>query len=224
MEVRKIKNLIAQYKKKLSQGAAPKDLYLWEAQQVFQDNWDNGASDFALMYHQAIQSKQTLRYWKQGQYQPKQMMEYFLSMDAAWVRSMFEDLFNESVAIEPRVGRFLFLMDETLKMYRTKNPLSIDTNHYHGDYRMVSLYLSFSYPQQYAYYQHEDFVRFLQNVNSPKIPLVPDFVRFCKVSNIIYTFMKKEEGLFELFQSKLLPNTHYMGESRMIVFDFLRSV
>lgn len=224
MEVRKIKNLIAQYKKILLQRKAPKDLYLWEAQQVFQDHWDIDTSDFAAMYEQAINSKQTLRYWKTGQYQPKQMMAYFIEMDVAWVKSMFEDLFNESVEIEARVERFLFLMDETLKMYRSKNPLSIDTNHYHGDYRMISLYLSFRYPTQYAYYQHEDFVRFLQNVHSPKIPLVPDFIRFCKVSNIIYTFMKKEEGLLEIFHSKLLNNTHYTEESRMIVFDFLRCV
>ncbi len=224
MEVRKIKILIAQYKKLLTENRAPKDLYLWEAQQNFQDNWDDNAIHFKAMYQQAIHSKQTLRYWKQGQYQPRQMMEHFLQMDEAWVKSMFEDLFNESIELEIRVDRFLFLMDETLKTYRAKHPLSIDTNHYHGDYKMISLYLSFRYPLQYAYYEHEDFVRFLQNVNSPKIPVVPDFVRFGKVSNIIYTFMEKEEGLFEIFQSKLLPKIHYMEDSRMIVFDFLRSV
>lgn len=223
MQVKKIENLIAQYKQQLINGTAPKDLYLWESQQIFQDSWDIDAPDFGTMFKQSINSRQTLRYWKQGQFQPKEMMEHFIKMDAHWVKSMFVDLFNEDKGIEPRVGRFLFLMDETLRMYRAKNPLSIDNNHYHADYRMISLYLSFKYPEKYAYYHHEDFIRFLQNVNSPKIPVVPDFVRFCKVSNIVYTYLKKDQALIDRFQSKLLSNTHYQGENRMIVYDFLRS-
>ena len=223
MQVSKIKDLLADYKMLLQQGRVPLDLHLWEAQKVFQDNWDVDAPDFADMYSRAINSKETQRYWKDRQYQPKQMMELFLKMDTPWVKSMFDDLLNEERGIEARVGRFLFLMDETLNQYRSKHPLSIDTNHHHGDYRMISLYLSFRYPEKYAYYVHEDFTHFLKVVNSPKIPLVPDFVRFCKVAKIIYTFMEKDQELITTFQHNLLPSIHYTGENRMIVFDFLRS-
>ncbi|NTU88981.1 MAG: AAA family ATPase [Actinobacteria bacterium] len=100
--------------------------------------------------------------------------------------------------------------------YRDTHPDCVETRHYHEDYRMVSLYLAFRYPDQYALYDHEAFVAFLKKVQAKDIPLVADPGRYFKVVRTVYNLLAKDESLLELHYRRLDPGVHFMGKSMLL--------
>lgn len=224
MNLKKIQHYIQQYKTYLQNYRAEQNLYLWESQRIFQENWTFETEDLAEIYDQSLQNSQTRRLWKRENYEPKRLMLLFLKMQPDFVRHMFHDLFNEDKEIAGRIDRFVFYCDELLQEYKVNNPRSIENNHYHGDnYQIVSLYLALRYPDQYTYYDAEGFVTLLQKLGSLDIPKVNDFARFSKVMRTLYKMLTKEEDLMTLHQKRLRPE-HYQEESLLLVYDFYQAV
>lgn len=225
MQVQKIQESFTQYRRFLKSSQADKRLYLWEIQQHFQNNWDLKAEDLAEMYDRSLQSQHTRRHWRRESYEPKQVMLAFMELDEGYLRQIFKDLFNERNEISGRVDRFLFHCNQLMKEYKRKNPLSIDTRHYHDDgYQMISLYLALYYPNQYALYDGKAFLKLLQKLGTRNLPQVDDFERFCKISRTLYKLMQKEEDLLDLHRARLDPERHYMEESLLVVYDYYMEV
>ena len=226
MQLKRIQHYFSEYRRYLRSRAAQRArLHLWESQRIFQDNWDADAEDWEAMYDASLQNSTTKRLWKREAYEPKRMMLQFIKLQPDFVRQMFSDLFNEEKALEGRVGRFVYYCDMLLQQYKDKYPASIDNNHYHDDdYQMVSLYLSFRYPDRYAYYDAEGFRQMLQRLGSTDIPVANDIERFAKVMRTLYKMMQKEEGLLELHRKRLQDKQHYQGESLMVLYDFYQTI
>jgi len=158
MQVKKVQEYFQRYKAFLKSKRASQHLYIWESQKIFQENWDLEAIDLAQMYDQSLQNSHTRRLWKKERHAPKEMMLKFANMQPDFVRQMFRDLFYEGISAEGRCARFIFYCDQLLEEYKKQNPHSIDNNHYHeDDYWMISLYLSFRFPDQYCLYVPEKF-------------------------------------------------------------------
>ncbi|MEZ4990929.1 MAG: hypothetical protein R2824_10975 [Saprospiraceae bacterium] len=66
MQVQKIQESFALYRRFLQSEEAHKRLYLWEIQQHFQNNWDLEAENLAEMYDRSLQSDHTRRHWRRG--------------------------------------------------------------------------------------------------------------------------------------------------------------
>ena len=220
MQVQKIQETLAAYRKFLQSPAAEERLYLWEIQRHFQETWDLAAENLADMYDRSLQSRHTRRHWRRESYEPKQMMKAFMELDESYMRQVFKDLYNERLEIAGRTDRFLFHCEELLQEYKKKNPRSIDQTHYHNDgYQMISLYLSMRYPESYCLYEGRPFLHLLNRLGTRNPPQFDDFERFCKISRTLYKLMEKETGLLDLHRRRLDPERHYMGDSLLVVYD-----
>ena len=135
---------------------------------------------------------------------------------------MFRELFNEDRQIGARVDRFVFYCDELLREYKQVNRTSILNNHYHNDnYGMISHYLAFQFPAEYAPYDFVLFQKMMEKIGSRDIPKTNDFARYSKIMRTLMNFLQKEEDLLALHENRL-TEAHYQGKSQLLVEDFVR--
>jgi hypothetical protein len=222
MKTATIHTLIAAYGSFRKEERAWKEAWKWEIVKNFQHNWDLEADDFAAMYDRSLHSLMSRRMWSDTGYEPKKRMLEFISLQPDWTRHLFRDLFDESKSLEARIGRFLFGCDELMAEYREKHPTSIETSHYHDDYRMISLYLALRYPNAYAPYEFGMFQRMLELLESKDIPVAHDLPRYMKVVSILNTFLSKEKSLMEIHRHAIRGEAFYQDECFMLVHDFIQ--
>ncbi len=225
MQVKLLNQAFEEYKGYLQSPQAERNLYIWESQRIFQENWNLEARDLAQMYDQSLQNSQTRRMWRRESYEPKDVMLKFIALSEDYFLQMFADLFNEEKSIEGRVDRFVFYCNQLLQEYRDKYPHRIENNHYHDDgYQMISLYLAFRFPEAYTLYSYQRFYSFLEKMGVPNLPVTNDFPRFVKICRTVYKLMQRDKELMDLHWKRLQEGIHYMGESLLVVFDFMDEV
>jgi predicted RNA-binding protein len=221
MQLKRLTELLEQFKKHLLESPTEASVILWETQQLFQNNWDTEAPHFAGMFRQSLENSVSRRYWSRELYAPREMMLEFIALDEEMVRIMFRDLFNENKEVEGRMDRFVFYCNEMLQAYKSNHQRPPHNRHYHDDnYNMVSLYLAFRFPDRYAPYEHEAFTHQLRLLHSPDIPLVNDPARWFKVSRTLLNLMKKDPELTALHAQRLQPERHYAEESLLLAYEF----
>ncbi len=222
MQLNLLRQAFEKYKKFLSSSDSGKRLYVWESQRIFQEFWDLETTELVAMFDQSFQNSTTRRLWRREAYEPKEMMLKFIEMAPDFFLQMFGDLFNEDKTIDGRIDRFIFYCDQLLQEYKSQKPHSIENSHFHDDgYQMISLYLSFRFPDQYAYYRYQVFRLFLEKMGVVNLPEVNDFERFVKVSRTVFKLMKKEEDLMTLHQNRLEEGKHYFEDSLLLIYDFM---
>ena len=220
MQLKKVQQYISDYQKILKEKREFHELYKWECLKNFQINWDIEAANFAKMYDQSLQSTVTRRLWKGEDFFPKEMMLKFITISPDFVRAMFRDLFNEEKEIEDRVARFQFCCDSMLTEYKEVNPLTIENNHYHEENHVISMYLSFRYPDAYSLFEYPVFKKAMENLGTTKPTSPFDINRFFKVTKTINTFLQKDTTLLENHQNRLNSKTDYMESTLLLVNDF----
>lgn len=224
MVLSKIQSAIAEYKSWLQGLRHHPFVYKWESVQNFQTHWSPEDPDPAAMFDRSLQNSETRRLWQTENWYPKRIMLEFWRFDARTVRAMFDDLFNETRDTEARIGRFLFGCDELLRDYKRAHPTTIENNHYHGDYRMIAMYLAFRYPDQYALYDFEVFRNALLYFQARDIPAQHDLGRYFKVLRTLMTFLEKDSEVVAAMQLHLHPRRHYGGKTLLLAEDFFRFV
>ncbi len=223
MQLKLVKEYFDQFATYLESEQKEDWLYLWESQRIFQENWDLESTDLVAMYDASLNNSKTRRLWNREAYEPKKMMLKFLEDQSEFIRSMFKELFKESISLSGRAGRFVFYCDELLNAYLEQNPKARESSHYHNDgYQMISLYLAFHYPDQYALYNGKAFQITMKKIGSPDIPSTDDLERYAKVTKTLYKLMEKEPKILELHQQRLDPEQHYTSESLLLVYEFYR--
>lgn len=224
MLLAKIQAAIAAYRQWLQTTRHHPGVYKWEALQHFQANWNLQAADPVNMFDASFQNSETRRLWQTEHWYPKKIMLEFWKMDPMTVRIMFDGLLNETRDVEVRIGQFLFGCDELLRDYKRAHVASIENNHYHGDYQMISLYLAFAYPDHYAPYEFRSFQKALTHFGARDIPQENDPARCFKVLRTLMQFLEKEAGMVAAMQRHLHPQRHYSGKTLLLAEDFCRYV
>ncbi len=221
MNLQKLNEAIGEYKSFLKTNPKYDPYWRLESLRIFQENWDIDTGDFRGMFDRSLQNSHTRRIWKRENYTPKEMMLKFIGLNSDYVRFCFQDLFNENKDIENRVDRFVFYCDEMLRDYKSQNPLSIENSHFHDDnYEMISFYLAFRYPELYTPYHFESFKKLMQKLGSLDVPKVNDTARYFKIMRTIFNFIKKDEEILGIHQSRLNSEKHYIGETLLVAEDF----
>lgn len=206
MNLKKINELIQNFKVVLPKKNKPEDLLLYEVTQNWQENWDLEQLDLLSSYNTSLENGFSRRLWVGQNYEPKKMMLKFLASDKEFVREMFRDLLNEEKDPMGRMDRFIFHCDSLLETFKEDNRSSIINRHFHDDgYKMVSLYLSLQYPDKYAYFDRVGFEKFLSFVQARYVPGIDDIDRYIKVGKIVFKIMVKDDNLFRLHKSRLTP-------------------
>jgi hypothetical protein len=224
MVLSKIQSAITDYAVWLAETRHHPHIHLWESQQIFQNEWNLEISDLPKMYDNSLQNPETKRLWQTESWYPKRMLLEFWKIDASMVKTMFDDLFNETKEIEPRIGRFIFGCDVLLKEYKSSKPATVENNHYHTDFKMIALYLAFRYPDVYAPYDFDVFKRTLEHFQAKDIPQGNDIGRYFKVQRTLMTFLEKNEKVAAGLAKHLHPKRHYNGKSLLVAADFCRFV
>lgn len=223
MNLKKLQHYTAEYRKFLRRNRDYDGAFVWESQKHWQQTFDLDAADFPKNYATSLQNSHSKRLWKGDNYLPKEMMRKFAEMQPDFVRHIFKDLMKEEKEIDGRVGRFVFHCDELLTEYKEKNPRSNENNHFHDDnFHIVSLYLAFNYPDKYAIYEFRDFREMMIKLGSTNIPEINDFGRYVKVTNTLYKLLSKDEELVKFHKKRLNSENLYQGESRLLVYDFIK--
>ncbi len=193
-------------------------LFHWESQYHFQNNWDIDTEDFLSMYQQSVNNSQSRRYWQREQFTPKQSMEWFITIDGAFVKMMFQDLFNETKTVSGRIDRFIFYCDEMLERVREVYKDKIN-NHYH-DIPFVYYYLAMRYPDQYSVYDVGNFNRTLEILKAMNIPKVADPDRYYKTSKILNKYINEDSSINELIIKRLNASNYFSEETLLPVNYF----
>lgn len=200
-------------------------LYLYESQKNWKNAWNIENIDLKLTFDQSLQNSETRRLWVGDNYRPKEMMLRFMSMQKEFTRDMFRDLFNEEKDVIGRMDRFIFHSDILLEEFKNINRSSIENRHFHDDnYRILSLYLAFEFPEEYAFYEYQDFPEFLKRIGTKDLPKVNDLNRFFKVMRTVYKFMEKDGEVLELHRKRLDSGKHFEGKSLLLASEMCRVV
>ena len=223
MQLKRLQHYFGEFERFLRKQEATDRLYIWESQVIFQENWNNEATDWALMYDQSLQNSTSRRLWKREAFEPKRLMLLFLEMEPEYVKQAFRDLFNEEKSVDGRMDRFVFYCDELLRMYRERHPHSIENNHYHGnDYDMISLYLTFRFPADYVPYDLGRLIKLLRTLGVGQLPQANDPVRYFKVARTLNKLMQKEVAILERHRERIDQNgQHECPGSLLLVHDFM---
>lgn len=122
--------------------------YKWEAIKYFQDYWNIDAENFGEMFKQA--TDKTFNLLASGYAYPRGMIINFAKADDETARSMFRNLFDESLDLAVRVDAFQTSAEEM----RTKYDDGTWRNHYQNT-NAISTYLWLRYPDKYYIYKYE---------------------------------------------------------------------
>ncbi|MEZ4924657.1 MAG: hypothetical protein R3A50_00135 [Saprospiraceae bacterium] len=220
MVLSKIQSFLEAYKAWLTQIKVHPRIHWWESVQHFQDHWDLDTEDPAAMFDSCFYNSVTKRLWQKENWEPKRMMHEYWKLDPLTTRLMFDDLFNETKSVDGRVGRFLFGCDALLSDFKKSKATSIDNNHYHNDYQMLALYLSFRYPETYAPYEFDIFRDALLLLGARDIPEQHDLPRYCKVLRTLMSFMDKDPEVEKALRTHLNPGIHFQPKTMLMAGDF----
>ena len=188
---------------------------LWELTHQFQENWDIDASDFKEMFQSSFKINSPL--WYRDGFTPLKAMERYIDLNEDFVRSMFLDLFNEKRDIAGRISRFRYQCDLLYKEERSATQKVMP--HYHDDRKMIHIYLSFRYPDQYALFNFPFFKEFMTKIGSKSIPQQEDIDRFVKVCRTLLQLIKKNDNLIQMVNYKTASISNEKEYPMLLVFD-----
>ena len=132
----------------------------------------------------------------------------FIKQNSDFVRSMFRALFDETTTIEKRISKFQFGCEVMMQDFKEDHPTSIENNHFHLENHVISMYLSFRYPEKYAVYFYAEFASMMKKIGSTKVPSPFEMERFFKITNTLTTYLQKDEELMAIHRKTLLSLIH----------------
>ena len=193
-------------------------VYWQECLANYTEVWNMDELDFKTMYNSSLKSSINTRLWKGNDYHPKEVMLAFIDYDKEIVRSIFNDLYNEKRELSGRMERFVFYCGQLLKEIQVKG--SKFSGHYHDDYFMVSLYLTFSNPEKYTFYNYDVFSKAMINMGAKNAPLTNELERYYKIVKVIDKFLSEDEVLMDTIKMKTI-DSKYNKKTLLDVYDFL---
>lgn len=132
------------------------EMYKWEAVKHFQDNWNIDAADFGEMFVEATRKHYNLL--GSGMYYPQAMIQEFAALDVERTRSMFRNLYDESLDLKMRIQSF---KNEAESMRQLR---SSEWNNHYQDLHAISVYLTFMYPNRYFIYKYTELKNYVKKV------------------------------------------------------------
>ncbi len=147
-------NILMEYKKDFPGQWWTNEKYKWEMVQWFQNHWDIEAKDFPAMLETALRKTGNMLD-SSGNF-PKSMLLRMTSAAPEMVRSMFRNLYDESLDYVERIETFKEDAETLLRQYGDKNRLN-DTKKGYSSFQKenpISVYLWLKYPGKYYVYKY----------------------------------------------------------------------
>ncbi len=187
------KDLFDQSLKKYKSNLFKKGLilpYKWEVVRVFLENWNIQAADFLDMYQRSIDESSEV--WSLPVIEAKKAMILMIEINEDLVKNMFNDLFNENLAVEGRIDRFIYHCDIIVDEINAKKVKPSFHNH---NKWMITFYLSCRYPEKYCPFHYQPFHSTMYTLGSRSIPSEYETERYYKIMRIFTKFIYEDQEI-----------------------------
>ena len=145
-DVEKMRVILEDYKKRLKPEIWSKEDYKWKAIKTFQNSWNIEAEDLAGMLDSSL--KDTDNLLTSARRYAKGMIVEYATLFPDEVRSMFINLFDESIDVYERIKSFIDKSDELLPRWSAIRNKPEGRMHYQN-INAVTTYLWLRYPDKY---------------------------------------------------------------------------
>ena len=181
------------------------------------------APKFGPMYAASFQNTLANDLWEGRDYYPKRAMLKFIERDPDLIRSMFKELYNENLDIEGRIDRFLFHLESMREDWNRMH--NAYEKHYHDNYRMISTYLAFRYPTEYAICDYDAWRRFITLTGGREVEGDHEIGRFFKSMRALNKVLQKDADFWELINGYIQQQPGvYKGETLLVATEFCEFV
>lgn len=224
LQLKKLQEYIAAYAEWLSTDESHGRLPFWETQRNWRTHFDLEAPVMRAGYEAGLHNDSNRRVYRREAFDPKSIMVIFMEREPEFVRSAFQDLFNNEKEPLMRAERFAFYCDQLWLQLRNTPALKRRHNHDHGDdLYIISLYLSLQFPELYAPYRANQLRPLLEKLGATQLPAAGDYNRHVKLMRTFQNFLQKEPELLERHAARL-DERHYAEESLLLAYDFGRFI
>lgn len=211
----RLKEAVAEYKKRFVQTQWPDEKYKWEAVKCFQVNWDVNSDDFAQMLTKSL--SQTANLLASVNYFPARMIIKFAEIAQEEVRAMFIELFDESKDVYERIDSFKQKSNILLEKYGNGA-----AQHYQYE-NTICTYLWLRYPDKYYVYKLGEIKAVSSELESDylfKKGAYADNIRnFLAFYNEICTELQQDDELKNLLASQITGTCYPDPELRTLTID-----
>lgn len=211
----RLKEAVAEYKKRFVQTQWPDEKYKWEAVKCFQVNWDVNSDDFAQMLTKSL--SQTANLLASVNYFPARMIIKFAEIAQEEVRAMFIELFDESKDVYERIDSFKQKSNILLEKYGNGA-----AQHYQYE-NTTCTYLWLRYPDKYYIYKLGEIKAVSSELESDylfKKGAYADNIRnFLAFYNEICTELQQDDELKNLLASQVTGTCYPDPELRTLTID-----
>lgn len=145
----KFKEMLQAYKSDFNSTHWEDEGYKWQALKCFHDNWDIHADNFSEMFSRATEKSQNLL--SAFRFYPRGMIIEFSKVDEERVRAMFLNLYDESLDLIDRIGKFIGEAEALRKTNAT------NWKSHYQNVNSISTYLWLRYPEKYYIFKYNVF-------------------------------------------------------------------
>ena len=190
--------------------------FKWEAVKHFQDHWNIDAENFGDMFKEA--TDKTFSLLASGYAYPRLMVINFAKADDEAVRSMFQNLFDESQDMATRVDAFQTSSEEL----RSKYDDGTWRNHYQNT-NAISTYLWLRYPDKYYIYKYELFREAAKELSYDYMPRkngsVESLIRGKQLYDEINQAIKADPDIRGMIEGVMVPSCYPDPELKTATID-----
>lgn len=190
--------------------------FKWESVKHFQDNWDIDAENFGEMFKQATDKTRGLL--AAGYAYPRKMIINFAKADDEAVRSMFRNLYDETVDLSARFEVFQAASEELRAKY--------DDGTWHNHYQntnVISTYLWLRYPDRYYIYRYEIYKAVASLLSADYAPKrngsVENVVGGFRMYDEICEVIKSDERICNILNNAITDSCYPDSEKKTAAVD-----
>ena len=204
------------------------ELYKWSLfKQMYPIwKWKKGESNIE-MYENTFNVDGHKNLWLSGNFFPISMFSWMLDKFPEETKNAMNLLLDESKELSNRIDSFTAILDNKLPELAkliTEKPIN---QHYHGDLRAISIYLTLQYPEKYFLYKHTMYKTFSEILEMPKVKTgkTSNYTEYLDVCNGIREFIRSDMGFMTNYKDFLTGENFYEDPYlHLLVQDFILSV
>jgi len=194
------------------------EIYKWKAVKCFQDNWDINSVDIARIFRNS--TNQTINLLASKNYYPLSMMQDYINADSKYIKTLFENLFDENNSLTVRIEEF----STSIKSFHDGLYPNINNKRPQQDHRAIMVYLNLMYPNIHYLYQFGLYkninqkLGFYYEVKRGKVDNILFYYEICKVLNEI---LIKDDELLHLHHARLGKDCCLNDNYHLLTQDFI---
>ena len=194
----------------------PEEVYKWKAVKTYKENWDINNESILDMITRAFSDTGNLL--MSNMYFPFGMIKGFAEKEPETTRTMFNNLFDESIELTMRIKSFINSSNELLNKYWDSGK-----NHYQ-DLHAISVYLAFEFPDKYYIYKtsvSKKISKYLgADINDEdRIQVYANYVKLC---NKVREYIKQDQQLISRVNNELNALNFRINDSyAMLTMDIM---